>query len=245
MAFDVSDVPVLESIFLWGIFVLFAFGFGFVSYAHYRQKSGNSIKGVKVSGFANDGSLPWIGIQGQGLRLKTEQKGDAIRVRWALSNYLFVIITMFILGPGLSALFILFPEKISKDVPLPVWFIVGCFMLAGYYVFANQLRKFLFEEPMFDITIDGVFLLKGSAEIERIRVRDIKSLTIEKTTFLSKPSKRSQGRLIDNFTLIILLENGGTKRLCITDYKEQIEQLKSQMETKLRLTADPAMPPSA
>ena len=245
MTFDLSGIPVLESIFLWGILTLFVFGGGFGHYAYHRQKSGNSIKGVKVSGFASDGSQPWIGVQGQGLRLKIEQKSDAIRVRWALANYLFVIIAMFVFGPGFTMMFVLFPEKISKGVPVPVWIMVGCFMLLAYVVFANQLRELLFEEPMFDVTIEAVVLLKGSTEIERIRVRDIKSLTIEKSSFLSKSSKRSQGRWIDNYTLIVLLENGGTKRLCITDYKEQVEQLKLQMQTKLRLTPDSAIPPFA
>lgn len=230
MSVNLSGIPIVESIFLWAILAIFAFIFGFGYYAYHRQKTGNPIKGVILTD-----KQAWVGCEGQGLSLRISQENNRIRVRWGVMNYLVVILLTFIFGPGVMFLFVMYPEKINPDVPLPVWIMVGFIMLMAYVACANYIRKLWFEEPMFDVTREGVILLRSNVEVERFRRWDIQALKIEKTMIKTGGTRNSPARWVDNFTLILRAEGGRVCRLCITDNKAQIEQLKAQMESKLSL----------
>jgi hypothetical protein len=236
---DTIPLSGLDSFIFGAVTLIFLSMAGFGWYASYRQKMGKPIKGVTIKD-----TDAWVGCQGQGLRLAITKVGDDIRVRWAKSNYFIMIGLLGLFGPGVTLLFVLFPEKISHGVPLPVWCMVGLLVLLSFVMFAHQLKKFWFEEPSFDVTLEGILLKKGGVEVQRVRVREIRNLAIEKTSFRSSSSKGRSSRLIENFTLVCVMENGGKHRLCITDYAPQVITLKMDMEKRLQLTVEVESPPS-
>ena len=231
------------AVFDWLVSSLLTLGFGLFALAgailvwHQLAPVSLSRFGFKVSSAP---SLGFVGQQGLGSSLRIIGKpAQPLRVEWAL--HLFVLAILTACGPGLIALFIFQPKGLNTHLPLPVLLMLASFVALLCLLLVHSTYVYLWDRPALEVTLGAIALKRGERVVRSVRREDIDSLRIEPHSYFSHSDGPSRGH--PNFILTARLAGGEDVRLCISDQRQQIEQLHTAIRSRMSLGPDLRLDP--
>lgn len=190
-------------------------------------KSGITIQDQKPLGL--------VGSEGKGSSLRIKETAEGTLVAWAPMDYAFILVGTFIFGPFMAGSVATHYEKATAKMPA-IFFII-MFLICGIacYSFFSTLWTLIRHRPSLLIKASGIEFWRGHQLVETFWSHQTEKVFIEDHTYVYSTNG---GGIHDwpNYILTIGLEGGKLQRLCISDKRAQIENLKSLIEKKFQMS---------
>lgn len=221
------------TVFIWIVFslLMLIFGLGLTAYVREKVLHKKPFKNL----YLTEKPMPFVGTPGKGIPLAITHEGSRLRVRWALSNYIFVIAGTGFFGPGMIMLWLFnakFHDRLAHSPPpMPMEIMLVILVFVGTAIFFRELREFFFRRPVVEIGVDAIRLCIGPAltPSRTIWRQDIKGFSVQESAF------HSNNYTCTDYALVADLQDRSLVMLCMTDRQDQILDIKSRATAMLNL----------
>jgi len=227
----------IQKAFMYIPYVIFGFGaviffsvFSSLAWQRFFPKSFEK-SGIHIE---DRPSLGLVGSEGKGSRLRFRETGEGTVIAWSPWDYALMLVATFFFGPFMIGCMVPDYKKIAAQTPFVFLFILVAICGVATYSFFSTLWTLLFNRPTLLIKASGIEFRRGNRLIETFRSHQTERVFIENHTYVYQ-SQHGGSFNTPNYILSVNLEGGKTIRLCISDKKEQIENLKSIIESKFQI----------
>ena len=169
----------------------------------------------------------FVGSEGAGQLRIVDSVGGPLRVEWSTQSYLFTMAVGIALGPVATAFAVskyLTAPATFATVTGPLRFILPCFMLMLCFFGILGVYRYVFRRPAVVVYEKTLMLVAGRTVVKGFQCQDVVGLFTEVHTGHWN-SQQSGTHFFINYILTARLADGSNERLCISESKEQIEQL--------------------
>jgi len=209
---------VIASLFLLLlVFILLAYLF------KWKRRKGSDELAVKISD-----SVAYIGSPGQGTPLTIRETPQGTRVEWAWHNYLLVTLVLGCFGPGMILLYLVEPETLNDDIPLPILALLILLVGLCCYFCIHYAREFFFNRPYLLLSASSIEYGKGKARLHSLHPSQIRRLSLRHHTYRTAEYNEE----VPNYILQAETEDGKIHPLCISDREDQILSLLKLLHQK-------------
>jgi hypothetical protein len=190
-------------------------------------KSGITIQDQKPLGL--------VGREGKGSSLQIKETTEGTSVAWASMDYAFILGGTFLFGPLVIGYMATHYEKTIAQMPAIMFASMSFICGISFYVFFSTLWTLARHRPALLIKASGIEFWRGHQLVETFWSYQTEKVFIEDHTYVYHTDS---GSIHDwpNYILTLGLEGGKLQRLCISDRREQIENLKSLIEKKFQMS---------
>ena len=216
-----STLHIFETILfsLGGLLFVVIWVFGIMSKVAPERAAKFGIKAGPGWGF--------VGSEGAGQLRIVDSVGGPLRVEWSTQSYLFTMAVGIALGPVATAFAVskyLTAPATFATVTGPLRFILPCFMLMLCFFGILGVYRYVFRRPAVVVYEKTLMLVAGRTVVKGFQCQDVVGLFTEVHTGHWN-SQQSGTHFFINYILTARLADGSNERLCISESKEQIEQL--------------------